>query len=557
MTTIEHGRTRAVWLAASMAATACYTGGDPSSDGGEQTSDDAGGSDGTDSGPEPASCSELDVGPTPLRRLTRSQYDNTIRDLLGIDTTEGQGLVSDEKAGPFDANAVAAVAEVGVEKYMDAAQVLATQAVDDIETLVGCDPAVDGELACTRSFIESFGRRAFRRPVTPQQVDGLLGVYDAAETFEDGIRLVVAAMLQSPYFVYHLEEAPADSTAVVALEAYALASRLSYFLWNSMPDDGLLDAAQMGQLTTAQQVRAQAERMLADDRAGDTIAHFHQQWLGMERLPEGGKDTDLFPEYTEALAASMQQEVGRFARQVVMFDDARLETLLTTRYAVVDAELADLYGVERPGGGWRVVELPGDQRSGVLTLASVMAAHAHHNQTSPVLRGVLVRENLLCQTPPPPPDTVNDNPPGLDPTLPTKERFEQHRNDPSCEGCHVILDPLGYGFESFDAIGRHRTMDGQFTVDDRGEIIGTVDIDGPFDGPVELTAALVRSEQVSQCVQTQWFTYANGRLATDADTCSLDVAAAAFEDSDLDIRELMLAIATSDAMRHLRPAQED
>ncbi len=547
--------THAIWLVASMAAAGCYSG-SPDAAGGDAT-EGASSGDSSDSDSPEASCSELDVGPTPLRRLTRSQYDNTIRDLLGLASTQGRGLVADEKNGAFDSNSIAGVAEVGVEKYMDAAETLAAEAVADMEALLPCDPSTDGELSCANAFIERFGERAFRRPLTDEQVADMLALYGSADDFTAGVRLVLTAMLQSPYFIYHLERTVDQEGLVVPLRGHAVASRLSYFLWDSMPDDALLEAAARDELGTSEQVEAQARRMLDDAKAGDTIAHFHQQWLGMERLTEGGKDTQLFPAYTPTLAASMQQEVGRFARHVMSEDDGRLETLLTADYTVADAELAALYGVASPGYGWDVMRPPAGQRSGLLTLASVMAAHAHDNQTSPVLRGLLVREHLLCQTPPPPPDTVNDNPPGLDPTLPTKERFEQHRSDPSCAACHTILDPLGYGLESFDAIGRHRTMDGEHPVDDRGEIVGTVDIDGEFEGPGALAEALAGSEQVRECVQLQWFNYATGRPVTERDACSVATAAQAFVDSDLDVRELMLAIAVSDAMRHLRPAQED
>ena len=513
--------------------------------------------------PSQAQCEAPDVGETPLRRLTRAQYDNTVRDLLGVQLGLSESFVSDEKLGPFDSNAIAVISDLGVEQYMEAAEQLAAEAVIDLPGLLPCDPEVIEETECASQFIDAFGPRAYRRPLLPEQHADAMALFELGRDqgdFANGIRVLVQGLLQSPYFLYHLEEVPAGAEGqVLELSAYETASRLSYFLWESMPDDALLSAAEAGELSTPEQLRAQAERMIADPRASDAIRHFHVQWLGVSELPTVDKDMDLFPAFSSQLALSMKEEVERFTEHVVLEGDGSLKTLLTASFTVANEPLAALYGVELEEGGapWQRVELPADERSGLLTLAGVMAAHSHSNQTSPVLRGAMVRENILCQPLPAPPDMVNDNPPGLDPTKPTKERYAEHREDPTCYGCHSLMDPLGYAFESFDAVGQFRTMDGDFVVDATGEITATDDIDGTYDGHREFNERLASSQNVQQCVSTQWFRYAMGRLESEADACALDEIFTTFEASGFDIRELMVGIAVSDAVRHLKVRDEE
>ncbi|MEM6993296.1 MAG: DUF1592 domain-containing protein [Myxococcota bacterium] len=563
-----------VGIVATSLAAACGGGGGgeggPGSGTGDESGDgaddpDAGDDAADDDGAEPppraggGEWCEPDVGETPLRRLTRAQYDHTVRDLLGLDLALGESFVADEKIATFDSNAIASVTQLGVEQYMDAAETVATTLVADVEALLPCDPASLGEDECAEALIADLGPRAYRRPLTTEQHDDLVNLYMTARaegSYEDGLRVIVQALLQSPFFLYHLEEVPTDDDGQPRpLTQYEVASRLSYFLWESMPDQELFDAAADDALDTPEAIRAQAERMIADEKASATIAHFHRQWLDVEGLESMSKDETLFPEFTPELATAMAEEVGRFAEYVIRKDDGRLATMLGGAwYTIANADLAELYGVEAPAAEWDRIAVPEGQRAGLLTLPGVMAAHSHENQTSPVLRGLLVRENFLCQVPPPPPDNVNDTPPGLDPTLPTKERFAQHRDDPACSGCHDLIDPLGYGLEHFDAIGRYRTMDGNFAVDATGIVAGTLDEDVEYDGALELAAVLVDGEQGRQCVAKQWFRYALGRIESTEDACTQDEIYAQFADSDFDIRELMIAIAVSDSLRNLRPA---
>jgi hypothetical protein len=253
----------------------------------------------------------------------------------------------------------------------------------------------------------------------------------------------------------------------------------------------------------------------------------------------------------------MLAETTDFADYVIRHGDGRLETLLTAPFSIIEGPLYELYGVAAttsPNGD-PTTPLDESQRAGILTHASVMAAQAHSEQTSPVLRGLFVRQSLLCQPMPPPPADVNNTPPPPDPNATTKERFNEHTQDPACAGCHLLIDPVGWGFEQYDAIGRYRTMEGSNPVDARGEITGTADADGEFDGAVELAQLLAGSEQVGECVAKQWFRFAFGRSEVEEDTCSIATTHSLFADAGYDIRELLLTIVVSDTFRHRRLSQ--
>ncbi len=571
--------TRSLVLSIVAASTGCYSGfqaGDPGEldasagasvgeAGGDTGGDD--GDDGSSTGgemPPESACAEPTVGRQPLRRLTRAQYTTTVRDLLGIDTDVADGFPVDERMGAFESNAIAPISNLGVEQYMSAAETLASDAMTlHRDEVVGCDPVAMGEDPCAESFIRTMGTRAHRRPLSEDDVQLYLGVFDGAREasdFDGAIRLVLQTMLQSPYFLYHVEvqgqsELPAGDGSVIAVDDYELASRLSYYLWGSMPDDTLFAAADSGALADPDGLAEQAERLLADPRASETIASFHLQWLHVDDMTSVDKDEELFPDFNESLKVAMQNEVADFASHVIQEGDGNLRTLMSGSFTVTDdPQLLALYGVELPVGyqpGDRV-ELDPEQRAGLLTQPALLAKAAHTDQSSPVHRGVVVRENFLCQPLPAPPDDVDDTPPDPDPNATTRERFAEHTSNPSCAACHVLIDGLGFGFENYDAVGAFRTMEGNLPVDASGEVVATADIDGPFDGAVELAGMLASSSNVHQCVSNQWLNYALGRVVGDEDSCSSESVYAAFEESDLDVPSLILSVVTSDAFRYRR-----
>ena len=344
---------------------------------------------------------------------------------------------------------------------------------------------------------------------------------------------------------------------MVALTGYELASRLSYFLWDSMPDDDLFAAAGAGSLVDADGVREQVERMLASPKAEETIAAFHTQWLGVAELEHVEKNPEMFPGYDSTLAASMKKDVADFARWVMLEGDGRLDTLLTANMTLTDdPRLLELYGVTPPPGhvAGTPIELPADQRAGLLTMPGVMAEHAHPDQSSPIHRGVMIRQNFFCQQLPPPPPDVDDAPPSPDPNATTRERFAQHTSDPSCAGCHVLIDPLGFGLEGYDAVGAFRTQEESgLAIDDSGEITAT-DVNGTFFGGVELAGLLSQSGVVRECVSRQWFRYALGRIESEADDCSIETIAKTFDESNYDVRVLLREITLSTAFRFRKGA---
>ena len=497
-----------------------------------------------------------DPGPTPFRRLTRDEYDNTVRDLLGDETRPARDFPADETLGGFASGA--SVSLVQTEQYMSAAERLAATAVADLPALLPCDPATAGEDACARQFIEELGLRAWRRPLSAAELDGLVGLYGTTKEldgFAASIELVIAAILQSPFFLYRVELGGVHEGAgdVVQLTDYEMATRLSYLLWNTMPDDALFAAAARGELGDPDAIAAQARRMLLDTRAQAAARNFFRQWLGIVQLEEVGKDEALFPEWSPALARKMRTEAMTFVDHVMWEGDGRFETLLTGAFTFVDEELAAVYGIDGVTGTEMVrVDLDPSQRAGILTQPGVLAINSNANQTSPVYRGKFVREQILCQHLPDPPDDLMVVPPDPDPGLTTRERFDQHRVDPSCSGCHQLMDPIGFGFESYDAIGRWREMENDLAIDDSGEVVGTADADGAFNGAVELGHRLAGSAQARACFATQWYRYTVGRTETAADDCAIAEVYEAFDASDGNILDTIVAITRTDAFRYRR-----
>lgn len=376
--------------------------------------------------------------------------------------------------------------------------------------------------------------------------------------FDKGIELVLQAFLQSPQLLYRTESltdwnAGRVEGGAVLLDSYQVASRLSYFLWNTMPDDELFALADAGQLTDAEAVRAQAYRMLDDPRARQTVADFHEQWLGMDkfaglaRVVPGDESGD-----DGRFNASWQSSLEQFVQHVFWESGGDVAALLGSSSVFVDETLAPLYGVE-PG----VFEDP--SRAGILTQPALMSMLAHSEQSAPVQRGKFVREQLLCQQLPPPPPDVDTTPPDPDPSATTRERFRQHSADARCSSCHRLLDNVGFGLEAFDHLGRFRAEENGLPIDATGNLLDAGDpaIEGAFDGALDLAARLAQSPQVEACLATQWFRYSMGRAEQDADVCSLEQVKAEFASSGGNFRELLVALATSDAFRFRPMAEQD
>jgi hypothetical protein len=339
---------------------------------------------------------------------------------------------------------------------------------------------------------------------------------------------------------------------VKKLAPFEVAARLGSLLWASVPDNELLDAAAAGKLATKEQVAAQADRMLKDPRARAATNVFYEQWFGLNELEHANKDAQLFPQFTPEMKQAMHEETVRFVNHVVWEADGKLTTMLTAPFSFIDARLAALYGVPAPGGqGFQRVNLDAGQRAGIITQVGLLAGHSPPVETSPFKRGAWVRTRMLCQDLPVPPNEVPPLP-ELKQGLSNRQRAEQHVSDPTCRGCHKLIDGIGFGFEQYDVLGRVRTMDNGLPVDTSGEMSETLDINEKFKGGAELAKLLARSEQVRDCAPTQWLRYALARAETEQDSCSLDQVKRAFATSGGNLRDMLLAVTQTDAFLHYR-----
>jgi hypothetical protein len=498
------------------------------------------------------------VAAAPVRRLTQSEYDNTVRDLLGDTTHPAQTFPPDQILGVFANNATTlTVPPLLALSYAQAAESLTTTALKSPAKLVPCDLA-KGDDGCAKTFIATFGKKAYRRPLTQAEADGLFAAFTTNKTgtgatFTDGISAVMETILQSAPFLYRAEYGDAtkrEANGVVPLTSWEMASRLSYFLWGSMPDDVLFTAAEKGELANPEQITAQAKRMLADPKARDAVREFYEQLLGIHGLASANKDTTLFPEMTPAMRASMTAETDAFVDWVMWGSDHRVATLFTAPVSFLDANTAKLYGVPAPSGtGPQRVDLDPKKRAGVLTQPSVLATLGKPDQSSPVLRGRFVREHFFCQAVNPPPAEVNNTPPPVTPGTTTRERMEQHVKDPKCFSCHSQMDPLGFGLENYDTIGRYRDVEQGKPVDASGSVVNT-DVDGDFVGGVALAQKLASSKIVLRCMATQWFRYGIGRADAKEDSCSIARATDKLSSTGGDLVELLVSIVQSDTFRY-------
>jgi hypothetical protein len=497
-------------------------------------------------------CEKVSPGRAPTRRLTRAEYDNTLRDLLGEDKKLSAAFPKEELQHSFDNSAdLRSVSDVLAENYVTAAEAIAKTVVGKVGasgSVLACDTAKD-ESGCLDKFLDGFGKRLWRRPLEASEKTDLKKVFTAGRmaSFADGLDAVVQVMVLSPQFMYRLESGvKVDGANYNRLTHWEMASRLSYTLWGTMPDADLFSAAEGGKLGTREEVANQAKRMLSDPRSTAMFTNFGGQWLHLRELAEADKDTDVYPQWKDEYIDLFRQETEAFLG-LVWNGDAKLDTILSAPFTAMNAPLAAFYGAKGvTGDDFKKVDVDGTQRAGVLTHASIMAAKAGPDQSSPIFRGVFVREQMFCQPLPPPPPSANAEPPLLNAMMTTKERFAAHRNDPSCEACHKLIDYVGFGFEKYDATGAYRTMENGKMVDSSGELFAT-DVDGKFNGALELSKKLVESKAVETCMATNWFNYGFGRENTDLDACTLETLSTNFAKTGGDLRQLLLTLVQTDA----------
>jgi hypothetical protein len=512
-----------------------------------------------------AMCKAPSPGRAPLRRLSNAEYRNTITDLLGDSTTTEALVASAISTFPSETESLGfrnnadylGVSDLVAQGYMDAAQ----QFLDPIATnqsLLSCTPVAGAELDCGTTFIQTFGKRAFRRPLSDAEMTQYEAIFSAslkAYDFDTAIRSTAFAMLQSPNFLYRVEYGvPQSGAAYTQPSPYEMANRLSYLFWQSMPDQALFDAADAGQLSTPDQIKAQAQRLLADPKASRLLEYF-DQWLGTDTLPTAFvRDPTIYPNLDPNLVPLLQQETRAFVSDVLSRPEGSLTDLLTAPYTFANAELAKHYGLTGvTGTDFTRVDAPG--RSGVLT-QGMLLARDKATRTSIVRRGLKIRLDVLCEKVNAPPPNVNVNLDTSDATGQTqRQRLEMHRQNPSCSGCHDLMDPIGVVFEGFDAVGRARTVDEQGQpVDTTSSLSDTDDANGPMNNPTDLGQLLAKSEEVRTCYVTKSFQFFYGRDVDTPDACSMAQLLKSFKGNAYSLSELLVALTQTDAFLY-RPVQ--
>lgn len=511
----------------------------------------------TPGGNSPPDACGTAAAPVPeARLLTRSEYRRTVQALLGEAGDPTGTFPHEPEVDGFTNSARSHRANpLLIESFHRAAGLLASMARDrGLEQLVPCE---GDDAVCAELFIEEFGKKAFRRPLEAGEVIAFKTLYSRLAPslgHQEALTAVIEATLQSPQFLYRVE-APrlAPETGAVPLGPYEMASRLSYFLWGTMPDDELMAAADTGTLTSSADIEQQTRRMLADPRARERVLEFHREWLATSALSSLTRD-----DAPEGFAASLEHSLDAFVDDIFWTEGATLADLLTSPIVYVDPVLAKLYGLPSPDEGFEPQDLR-PRRSGILTQPALLALLANSNQSSPIRRGVFVRERLLCSPVPAPPPTVDNSPPDPDPNLTTRERFAVHTESDDCATCHLAIDPIGFAFEGFDELGRSRTEENGLSVDTSGALVksGDARIDGPLDDATELSERLATSHAVRRCVTDKWFTFAMGRTANSTDQCALEPTHDEVAAAGGNLVELLVALTKSPAFRVRGPHRED
>lgn len=493
----------------------------------------------------PKTCTSGKPGPRLLRRLTEEQLDNSVRDLFRNPAAPKSNLFNDPQVLGFTGDAGSLlVRDLGSQQLMSYAEQVGRWAVTTPAVVMGIAPCNQMTADCRSQFIRQFGQRAFRQPLTDAMVSRYEALFAAGGTFEKGLETTITAMLQSPYFLYRRElgEPDPQKPGQVRLTQFEVASALSYLITRTMPDDQLLKAAADNQLGTRAQIDAQVERLLQNPENRKTMHTFIGEWLESKNVATVLKEPKVF-DFTEALRTDMERETAALIDDVVFTRNGTLADLFNTNYTFVNANLAKHYGL--PAGtvaqmGDQLAKVTTQRDTGILAQGSILSAAGSVAFSSPTLRGKLVRTRLLCENLPPPPDNVDTNikvPEGA--TLTTREIFETHSENATCRPCHNTMDPIGYGFENYDLVGRYRTMDNGKPIDASGEIIGT---GFKFNGLKELNQHLANNATVRQCLVRYMAYYAYGATGWADDGCTTDAISTEAEAANWSIRSVLTAI---------------
>lgn len=491
-----------------------------------------------------------------LRRLTQTQFRNSVRDLLGVQV-DTSSLQEDDWTGGFAVigAGILSTSENGVAAFQEQIESAVNTVMSDSakrQTLLGCTPTGMANDACIKGFAQSFGLRAWRRPLVTAEVDRIVALATKAATdlgsAVEGARWATVAILNSPNFLYRSELGAADAKGVLRFTGYEMAGRLSYLIWNSGPDKALLDQAGSGALATADGIRAAATTLLNAANGREAAGSFAEEYMQLYKVLRQAKDPALFPEYTPTLQTALVRDIRETWATVAFDDAANTMSVFTTTKAVVNSELAKLYGLDAAGltaTTFQPRTLPADgPRIGVMSKAGFLSQWANQQEGSPTLRGKFMREALMCLIVPPPPEGVSTvvPPPPAGQHQTKRQRLEIHRKDDACAGCHALMDPLGLPFENFDAIGRYRTTDDTLPIDASGDFNGH-----PVANARELGQVMSTDPLAAQCFVRKYYSYAVGHTERPADQSVINSLYASFQASGFKFRQLILDVVSNDA----------
>jgi hypothetical protein len=508
------------------------------------------GDSGADSSTGDVDVPEASIAAIGLRRITRYEFDNIVRDLLLDTSRPAAQLLPEDLRTPFDNDYTM---QYATQPLVDGIEVLARDVAQDLiadadrrSTVVGCDPSGPDDDACMRSFVTHFGRLALRRPLTDAEIDDYVGLgldfSGQADDFYVGVELIVRALLQDTELVYRVElGTPVDDMpGVFKLGPYELASRMSFFLWGTTPDDALLDAAGAGSLDDSSGVHDYATAMMADERARNHVDRFHSLWLGYAELP-----------HPQALTSAMRTETAALVERVVFDEQRSWLDLFSFEESNIDATLADLYGMPAPQTGAAWVPYDGNGRMGLLSHGSFLSVASNVADTSPTRRGKFIREQLMCQTIPPPPPNVNaDEPPDPEAAECKVDQYAAHAVG-TCASCHDQMDKIGFGLENYDKQGAYRTHDDgneACVIPGEGELTGV----GTFTGPDQLAQLLLDNDLLDVCVTQQRYRFAIGRAIETDDASFVTALSESFEAADHQFDDLLVALVANPSFAYRR-----
>jgi len=500
---------------------------------------------------------DIALGNAGLKKLTRSQYVNSLRDVIGEELEVPPTGEPDTESGGLVAVGVALTpySALGVETFESAAFAIAEQIITGEELRaqhVPCDNEESFQKECAQTTLETMGAKLWRRPLIAEEVTALLTVAEAASEalgdHDQGLVFGLAGLFQSPYFLYRVELGePVEGEDFRAFTGYELASRLSYFLWNTTPDDTLLAAAKDGLLDTEDGLMAQAERLLNAPRAREGFERFYDEYLKLEEAEGVSKDPLVYENYTEEYGPSAARETRLLLDYLIFDGDRDFRELMTTRTTHLNPLLASLYDLPSPSlDGFTRINLPVESnRAGLLGHASFLAQHSHQVSTSVTRRGEAVRKILLCQSIPSPPvdvDTSIPEPSGEAPTM--RDRVAEHLQNPSCAGCHMLTDPIGLGLENYNGVGQFRILDNGALIDPSGDLDNV-----EFDGPIALGRAIANHPDFSSCLVRTLTRYARGRLELGTEKPAMTALEEGFAESGYRVKALILDLIRSPLFR--------